>query len=204
MKRIVFTVLAALVLITALAAQNQDSNSVIFTVQALPPGPTITTIAPAKSYPGAAVNMTISGTNFAAGCVVNYDAAPTPAVIASATNITLTIPAAKVTLGTHTIVVSCPLPVLSLNSPVTLPNAQVGKAYSADLKSLAGVSGGVPPYNFSLVTGGLPTGLSLSSGGAVAGSAALSGTFSFDYTVTDSSGLTQRGVVSPRILAAKR
>jgi len=72
---------------------------------------------------------------------------------------------------------------------MTLPNAQVGQAYSANLAQIAKVSGGVPPYSFSLTSGSLPLGLKLSSSGIVAGTTLSVGSFNFGYTVTDSSGL---------------
>jgi hypothetical protein len=76
---------------------------------------------------------------------------------------------------------------------VTLPNFQLGKPYSADLASLTAVKGGVTPYTFSLSSGSLPIGLSLSSAGVVAGTPSAAGCFkcSFGFTVMDSSGHAQ-------------
>ena len=70
----------------------------------------------------------------------------------------------------------------------TLPNGEVGLAYSTNLTA----SGGVPPYSNWLVTSGaLPGGLSLNaSSGAITGTPNAAGTFNFSATVQDSTGAT--------------
>jgi len=64
----------------------------------------------------------------------------------------------------------------------TLPSALVNKPYSTQLSA----SGGVTPYSWSLVSGTLPTGLSLSSGGVISGTPTVAGTFTFTVRCTDS------------------
>src|SRR5262249_13142696 len=58
----------------------------------------------------------------------------------------------------------------------------VGTAYSQTLNA----TGGTPPYTWSVVTGSLPAGLSLSSGGALRGTSNAAGTFNFTIAVADS------------------
>jgi hypothetical protein len=65
----------------------------------------------------------------------------------------------------------------------SLPDAQEGAAYNASLQS----SGGTAPYTYAVTSGGLPTGISLSAGGVLSGTANSPGTSSFSVTVTDSS-----------------
>jgi hypothetical protein len=79
----------------------------------------------------------------------------------------------------------------------------VGTTYSADLSKAANVSGGTPPYSFSLVAGSsLPMGLSLSpSSGVVSGTPSGAGTFNFGFVVKDSSGLAQ--IVKPVVFDAR-
>jgi hypothetical protein len=64
----------------------------------------------------------------------------------------------------------------------SLPNGQVGTAYSQTLQA----SGGTPPYTWSVTSGALPNGLSISSSGQVSGTPTNAGTFSFSATVKDS------------------
>jgi large repetitive protein len=73
-------------------------------------------------------------------------------------------------------------PVISV-SPVTLPMGMVRSAYSQTLTA----AGGTGPYRFAVTAGTLPQGLSLGGSGVLAGTPALSGTYSFAITVTDSS-----------------
>jgi hypothetical protein len=65
----------------------------------------------------------------------------------------------------------------------SLPNGNTGAAYSATLSA----TGGVQPYTWSISTGNLPTGLTLTSGsGQISGTPTATGTFSFTVEVQDS------------------
>jgi len=65
----------------------------------------------------------------------------------------------------------------------TLPNGLVHSAYSATLEA----EYGVPPYTWSILTGALPAGLSLSpSTGVISGTPTAAGTSSFTVKVADS------------------
>jgi len=64
-----------------------------------------------------------------------------------------------------------------------LPNGMVGAGYSATLAA----AGGKPPYTFTVASGSLPGGLTLSSDGSISGSiTGQPGTYSFTVQVTDS------------------
>ncbi|HWX65383.1 MAG TPA: putative Ig domain-containing protein [Rhodanobacter sp.] len=71
-------------------------------------------------------------------------------------------------------------------SPASLPNPQAGAAYSQQVAA----SGGNGTYTFAITGGALPGGLSLSSGGLLAGTPTAAGSFSFTITATDSLGFT--------------
>lgn len=71
-------------------------------------------------------------------------------------------------------------------SPVTLPAATAGTAYSQTLSA----SGGVSPYSFTLSVGSLPSGLALSTGGALSGTPTEAGSFPVTVTATDANGQT--------------
>jgi parallel beta-helix repeat protein len=65
-----------------------------------------------------------------------------------------------------------------------LPAGNTGIAYSSTLA----VSGGTQPYSWSIISGALPTGLSLNQGsGAISGTPSSAGQSSFTVKVTDSS-----------------
>ena len=66
-------------------------------------------------------------------------------------------------------------------SSTSLPNATESVAYSQSLAA----AGGTSPYSWSLSSGTLPTGLSLSSTGVISGSATVAGTFPFTVLVKD-------------------
>lgn len=68
----------------------------------------------------------------------------------------------------------------------TLPDGQVGVAYSGSFDA----SGGVAPYTYAVTDGALPTGLSLASDGTLSGTPTQSGTSNFTVTATDSIGCT--------------
>ena len=69
-------------------------------------------------------------------------------------------------------------------SPPTLSNGSPGVPYSATIRA----SGGSAPYTFSLLSGALPTGLTLSAGGSISGTPTEGGTFSFRIRARDASG----------------
>ena len=71
-------------------------------------------------------------------------------------------------------------------SPVTLPGATAGTAYSQTLTA----SGGVAAYSFALSAGSLPAGLTLSTGGALSGTPTEAGSFPITVTATDANGQT--------------
>jgi uncharacterized protein (TIGR03437 family) len=63
----------------------------------------------------------------------------------------------------------------------TLPAAQLNQPYTATLSA----SGGTAPYNFIIISGTVPNGLTLSTNGTLAGTPSASGTFSFTVRLTD-------------------
>ena len=70
----------------------------------------------------------------------------------------------------------------------TLPNATVGAPYLQALSA----SGGPKPYTWTLASGSLPSGLSLSAAGTVAGVPASAGTATFIVQVADAGSATDK------------
>jgi hypothetical protein len=64
----------------------------------------------------------------------------------------------------------------------TVPNGNVGIAYTTTLAA----NGGAVPYKWSLATGSLPAGLSLTTSGTLSGTPTTIGPYSFTVQVTDS------------------
>ena len=91
-------------------------------------------------------------------------------------------------------------------STSSLPNGTTGTAYTATLSA----TGGVTPYSWSVLSGSLPAGLSLSSGGVLSGTPTTVGSSTFTLKVADSSSpqltntksftITVAGSVQPLVI----
>jgi len=66
-------------------------------------------------------------------------------------------------------------------STQSLPDGTAGAAYNQSIS----VSGGLSPYNYSVTSGSLPAGVTLSSAGAFSGTPSAAGTYSFTVLVKD-------------------
>jgi uncharacterized repeat protein (TIGR03803 family) len=98
--------------------------------------------------------------------------------------------------GFATLTVS-PVPVSITTT--SLPNGTVGSTYTANLSA----TNGVAPYAWSLASGSLPTGLSLSaSSGGISGTPTQSGTFAVSFKVTDSEGTPSTATANLSIVIA--
>jgi uncharacterized protein with beta-barrel porin domain len=71
-------------------------------------------------------------------------------------------------------------------TPATLSSGTGGTAYSQAFEA----SGGVAPYGYSLASGALPAGLSLSAAGTLSGTPTVAGDFDFTVRATDANGFT--------------
>jgi len=85
--------------------------------------------------------------------------------------------------SSFTLNVNCPT--ITIN-PTALPNGFQGTAYSQTLTA----TGGTAPYTFTAPPGALPSGLTLTTGGALTGTPTVPNTYNFTVTVTDSKGCT--------------
>jgi len=111
--------------------------------------------------------------------------APTTTVPAPTTTVpapTTTVPVASTTVPAPTTTV--PAPQLLVVDSGTV-EARSGSLYRARL-----ASGGSPPYEWSVVSGNLPTGLALTPNGFIEGNLEGSGRFQASVQVTDSAGRT--------------
>jgi Putative Ig domain/Galactose oxidase, central domain/Kelch motif len=79
----------------------------------------------------------------------------------------------------YTVTINCP----TINlGPAGLPDGKVGNSYSKTITADHGNS----PYTFSVSSGSLPPGLTLSPGGVLSGTPTTAGTFTFTVQATDS------------------
>ncbi|HUP83313.1 MAG TPA: putative Ig domain-containing protein [Candidatus Limnocylindria bacterium] len=72
---------------------------------------------------------------------------------------------------------------VSINNDPALPAATRGQPYSVTLAA----DGGVAPYKWSLASGALPTGVTLSTTGVISGTTQVPGTFAISVKATDAS-----------------
>ncbi len=76
-----------------------------------------------------------------------------------------------------------------LNITAALPSATVGSFYKGALSA----TGGTEPYNFSVASGQLPTGVLLTDGtGSISGTPSAPGSFGFVVSVSDAKGLSKQ------------
>ena len=76
-------------------------------------------------------------------------------------------------------------------TPVPVASNLAGGTTASAYAETVTAQGGTSPYSFAVTAGALPTGLSLnSSTGAISGTPAATGTFTFTVTVTDALGYT--------------
>ncbi|WP_455430086.1 putative Ig domain-containing protein [Noviluteimonas caseinilytica] len=140
--------------------------------------------------------LTTSGGTAPYTYAVSSGSLPTGLVLSSTGDITGT----PTTAGTYTLTVSVidangdfgsqtySVTVAGANaltiSPSTLPAATNGTAYNQTLTT----SGGTAPYTYSVSSGALPTGVSLSSTGDLTGTPTVAGTYTFTVSVIDANG----------------
>ena len=77
---------------------------------------------------------------------------------------------------------------LQITTP-QLPNATLAGTYSVPLQA----TGGTVPYSWTLISGGLPSGMALSTSGTISGTTKIAGTFSFSVQVKDVAGHSATG-----------
>ena len=134
----------------------------------------------------AGVSWAVSGGGTLTGSTTTSTTYTAPAATSSSQSITVT--ATSVADATKTASVTLTVPAAPSITTSSLAGATVGTAYSASLAA----SGGISPYTYSISSGTLPSGLSLSSAGAITGTptAAGVGTASVTFKVTDSGKAT--------------
>ncbi len=89
------------------------------------------------------------------------------------------------------------IPSGATSTTATLPNTSIGSTYSVTLAA----NGGTAPFTWSLLSGSLPPGITLSTSGVLSGIPSIAGTYSFALRVVDATGQAQQsGVLSIQVL----
>ncbi|HEV2577229.1 MAG TPA: putative Ig domain-containing protein [Acidobacteriaceae bacterium] len=162
------------------------------------------------------VTVTVQGANFEsqAALTVNGTAVPTTVVnsttlAANISGTTLAQPAvAQLQVRNSDGASSNQVPLTVTSAPdngnslgittTSLPSGQVGVAYTDTFTA----SGGNSPYTWTVSSGTLPAGLTLSTTGVLSGTPTASGSYTFSITVTDSHMLTKTITFSLLVSAA--
>jgi uncharacterized protein (TIGR03437 family) len=95
------------------------------------------------------------------------------------------------TFATEIIMLTVAAQPVTITTPSPLPSGMVTVQYPQQVLT---ASGGNPPYTFSAIEKSLPSGLTLSTGGAISGTPTVTGTFTFTLMATDATG--QMGTAS--------
>jgi hypothetical protein len=200
--------------VTVVSPGSTASNALTFNINPVTVvGPVITSLSPSSASPGASTfDLTVFGSDFLStggiftgGPTVQWNGSPLLTSFVNATQLTATVPATLIAnLGSASITVQNPgggvsnaatftigaiSSTVTITAPPTLPLGAVGTFYSQSLSAV----GGTPPYSWSLVSGALPSGLSLSNSGQISGAPTSVGILSFTTKVVDaaSSSATQ-------------
>jgi uncharacterized protein (TIGR03437 family) len=167
----------------------------------------ITSLIPSSATAGAnGFTMTVNGTGFVSGAVVNWNGTalgtsyvgPTQLqafvasnLIASAGTVAITVSSGNTTTSPVNFTINSSTAPLTINcAPATGPAAE-GVTYLATCTA----SGGIAPYNWSIVSGALPPGLApgatTGSSFTVSGTPTSTGSYSYAVKVTDSNSPQQ-------------
>ena len=163
--------------------------------------PSISQVSPQVVTVGTpSVTVTVQGANFQSQAALTVDGNAVPTTVVNSTTIaanisgtTLAQPAvAQLQVRNSDGASSNQVPLTVTTAPdsgtalsiatTQLPSAQMGVSYRVSLAA----AGGTQPYKWSVSSGSLPSGLTMSNGGVISGTPSVSGTFSFAVTVTDS------------------
>ncbi len=156
--------------------------------------PSISQVSPQVVTAGTpSVTVTVQGTNFQSKAALTVDGNAVPTTVVNSTTIaanisgtTLAQPAvAQLQVRNSDGAASNQVPLTVTTAPdsgsdlsiatTQLPSAQMGVSYKVSLAA----QGGTQPYKWSISSGSLPSGLTMSNGGVISGTPSLSGTFTF-------------------------
>ena len=182
-----------------------------FTVTVTVPLLSITTTSLPGGTVGTAYNRTVTATggttpyawSVTAGSLAPLTLDSTTGVIsgtpttAGTLNFTVQVKDANAKTATQALsIVVSPAPPMVMTT--SLPGGTINTAYT---QTTLAASGGTPPYTWSVSTGSLPPGISVSAAGVVSGMPTVVGTFDFTIQVKDASGAAATQALSIAVVA---
>lgn len=181
---------------TATLTINLQAISVALTpgaAQTLEPSQTAAiTAAVSNDAASKGVTWSLSGAGALSGQTASAVTYTAPASIATAS--TATVTATSVSDGTKTAALTVNLTPPPSVTTSALPAGTVGASYTTSLAA----SNGVPPYAWSIASGALPGGLTL-SGNTIAGTPTAYGTFNFTVQAKDADNATASANLSIKV-----
>ncbi len=155
----------------------------------------IAAVTPTTALVSSAVDLQVSGSGFNADSVILWNGTPAATTVVDSSTVATRLSASALAQpGDVEVLVQDSKSSLQSNrikfhvfaplsiTTTSVPSASAGTVYSATLAA----TGGQSPYMWSLVSGTLPTGMTLSTSGALAGTPSQSGTFNFSVSAMDS------------------
>jgi hypothetical protein len=168
-------------------------------LQGQTPTPVINEISPTSVQLNARnTTLTVVGRNFARDAYVTWNGFPLVTTFNSSSQLSAVVPDRfLITTGVSTIAVWNPggatsngasfrVGVVLEITTTELPQGAVGAAYSATVSA----SGGAEPYAWSIASGSLPPGVTLSSTGLLSGTPTSAGRFDFIVRATDAGSVS--------------
>ena len=193
---------AATFLISACSGGGNSTTAIAVSIspratQSLDQGQTLGfTASVSNDSSNAGVTWTVSGGGTLTNSTTTGVTYTAPATVSSVTTATLTAASVKSTTQTATVNITVhPAPAITTSG--ALAGGTVGTAYSATLAA----TGGSGTLTWTLASGTLPAGLSLSSAGVISGTPTTAVAASFTVKVTDAAATPLSATSSPLTLA---
>ncbi|WP_053253257.1 putative Ig domain-containing protein [Ensifer adhaerens] len=189
-------------------APSTDATLSLLTLStgSLSPSFASTTTTYSINVPNSVSSLTVTPTTTDSGATVSVNNNPvasgSPSGLISlgvgTNSISVTVTAQdRSTQKTYSVTVTRGTPLALTPAAGALADGTVGSAYGLSFSA----SGGLSPYTYSVSTGTLPTGLTLSAAGALSGTPTAPGTFSFSIGATDGHNDTVSTAYSIEIVA---
>jgi hypothetical protein len=163
--------------------------------------PVISPASPASAEPG--TSLTLPGSNLQ-NVTVTFGAAHVPAAITGGDSSSVVVTVPRMATGSQPVTVTnvdgTATDAFTVSGPTitttSLTSAEVGHPYSAAITT----SGGAAPLTWSITSGALPAGLSISNTGGIHGTPTTATSDTFTVSITDADGASTTASISLDVL----